>query len=182
MGRLVDATTHAPVAGIAVRVAEPGSDVIEAGSARSGPDGRFTLADQRPGRWILTGDVDGPVPSPPVVAEELRVVGERFDAGDLPVAPRADHEYSFGFDLGYLEGVHDPGAWRSVVASVDAGGPADKAGLKAGDVIRAVNGHEVSGPHTLLMYAYLFASPAGAARLTLESGATLTITGAPPRK
>jgi len=51
---------------------------------------------------------------------------------------------SFGFDL-EEKYVDSSPAVRLVVKSVDAAGPADKAGCKAGDVILAVNGRQVSG-------------------------------------
>jgi serine protease Do len=65
--------------------------------------------------------------------------------------------------------------------SVDPGGPADRAGLRQGDVITAVNGTDVTGPHVLLLHTLAFASPDGAARMTLARGVTLTVTGTPSR-
>jgi len=57
---------------------------------------------------------------------------------------RKGRRMSFGFDL-EEKYVDSSPAVRLVVKSVDAAGPADKAGCKAGDVILAVNGRQVSG-------------------------------------
>jgi S1-C subfamily serine protease len=47
-----------------------------------------------------------------------------------------------------------------MVVSVTPGGPADRAGLRAGDVLLALNGHSTSGSHALR--AFLGADRIGA--------------------
>lgn len=44
-----------------------------------------------------------------------------------------------------------PAAEGALVAGVEPGGPAAKAGIAAGDVIRSVNGHAIKNPHELAM-------------------------------
>ncbi len=46
-----------------------------------------------------------------------------------------------------------------VLAGLLPGGPGDKAGLKAGDVVMAIDGHELTDRHAL--YDYLWSKPAG---------------------
>lgn len=174
VGRMVDARTHAPIAGLAVHMMEPGGDVLVPADGPSGTDGRFTIRNQTPGRWMIYGASSGD--APPLCAELREVTGEQFDAGDLPVvSERPEREYSLGFELSYLEGQRDPRAWRATVLSVEPGSSAAKAGLRAGDVITAVNGNDVTGPHVALLFTYAFASPGGAARLTLANGGTVTV-------
>ncbi|HWO26411.1 MAG TPA: carboxypeptidase regulatory-like domain-containing protein [Kofleriaceae bacterium] len=180
-GRMVDARTRAPVADLWVRASEPGDDLVTAAEQPTGADGRFTLRDINPGAWMIYGNLPGVNPLP-VCAELRHVIGEHFDAGELPVVPvRPAQLYQLGFELVFSEEQRDPAAWRATVESVEPGGPADKAGLRPGDVITAVNGTDVTGPHLALFYVLAHGAPAGTARVTLARGVTLTIAGTQPR-
>ena len=72
------------------------------------------------------------------------------------------------------------GAWvttgQSGQAAVEAGGPADKAGLKANDIITAVNGTAIDATHPLVQLIASYA-PGDSVKLTVQRGSqTLEVT------
>ena len=61
------------------------------------------------------------------------------------------------------------------VAFVRPGGPAAAAGLKAGDVITSVNGHDVTGEATYKYWALTRAKPGEAVTFGLASGSSVKV-------
>jgi membrane-associated protease RseP (regulator of RpoE activity) len=176
-GRMIDARTRAPVAGLFVKLVEPGSDMVE-DSEKTDAGGRFTFRDRRPGTKMIYGSIVELHGDTTLCSELRHVTGESFDAGELPVlSERPARRYQFGFEIADLEGRHDATAWRATISSVEPGGPAARAGLQPGDVITAVNGTDVTGPRVPLLDALADASPSGVARMTLARGVTLAIAG-----
>ena len=75
----------------------------------------------------------------------------------------------------------DPLEPRLEVAVVRRGGPAARAGLRPGDVITSVDGHDVRGGGAHLYGALTRVGPGVALRLGLERGATVELrAGSPP--
>jgi regulator of sigma E protease len=64
----------------------------------------------------------------------------------------------------------------AAIASVDAGGPADRAGLRRGDVVTAVNGKPVHNLFDLATAVARELSPSRPGTLTLADGRTVTVT------
>jgi S1-C subfamily serine protease len=74
-----------------------------------------------------------------------------------------DHPYvGIEYDARYTDGVH--------VVSVVQGGPADNAGVKAGDVIKQVDGIQTNRGDDLLIYLERYKSPGDVISLTINRG------------
>ena len=109
------------------------------------------------------------------------------DAVELPpirVPKRRTERGEVIGDLGHSLKQYEPGTdllnRRLVVAAVRPGSPATQAGLKPGDEIVAVDGHDVRGPNAYL-YETLTSVPVGTTiQLGLSGGASLAITAATP--
>jgi len=87
---------------------------------------------------MMGGDMGFSIPSNTVryVVDQLKAHGEvKRSWPGLRLQPLRDFDRD-----SFFEGDHGV-----LVASVDRGGPADKAGLKVGDLVLAVNGQEVNG-------------------------------------
>jgi protocatechuate 3,4-dioxygenase beta subunit len=187
-GQVVSVDGGAPVPGMRVYI-EPrrrGGDShagSEGGPVTTDSDGRFTIEDAPSGSITLMimpagaseeyGFARIPADAPP---------GTSTDLGRLEIAKRrVKREEGFG-DLGFTvkasssdEG--EDGAPLSV-SEVRAGGPAAAAGLRVGDVIVAVDGHDISGKRSYL-YWMLVRIPEGTAlSLGLARGGTVAITAA----
>ncbi|HWA65239.1 MAG TPA: trypsin-like peptidase domain-containing protein [Mycobacteriales bacterium] len=68
------------------------------------------------------------------------------------------------------------GADQAVVRAVTAGGPADKAGIKEGDVITAIDGHPTAGADAVIAYVRSFQPGDRIAVTYLRGGSTKTAT------
>jgi len=81
-----------------------------------------------------------------------------------------DHPYvGIQYDPSYTDGMH--------ITNVTAGGPADKAGLKVGDVIKKIDGIQVNRGDELVIYLERYKSPGDTITLTIDrSGTTITKT------
>ena len=193
-GRVVALDDGAPVPGMSMLARQPGAmpEPRSDGDRQyvSDADGRFELDRVPAGKVFLMGlpiDADTrsqfsilfgwPVtvrPGELVVLPELRVARLRL----------ADN-YSAGGDLGFrLEqrevGADDPWDPTLKVAFVRPDGPAARAGLRVGDQIVAIDGHDVRGDDAYL-YPMLVRVPEGT-RIALDvaRGATISIIAGAP--
>jgi protocatechuate 3,4-dioxygenase beta subunit len=186
-GQIVSLDDGAPVPGMRVYAAPRGGGggsrfESDGGPATTDRDGRFTIEDAPPGPiMVMVMPTDGPadeygladIPdeAPPGVTTDLGriVVAQRrvkrgAEVGDL------------GFSLEQSPPDADEGDTPLSVAAVHPDGPAAAAGLRVGDVIVAVDGHEVAGKMRYL-YATLTRVPEGTTlSLRLSRGGTVTIT------
>ncbi|MDG6094982.1 Do family serine endopeptidase [Acetobacter sp. AN02] len=64
----------------------------------------------------------------------------------------------------------------ALVANVSSGSPAEKGGLKSGDVILSLNGHSVDNPHSLAIRVAAIAPGSQATLAIMRNGASQTIT------
>jgi S1-C subfamily serine protease len=89
----------------------------------------------------------------------------------IPAIKSVGHYYhpyvGIEYDPTYTDGLH--------VAGITAGGPADKAGLKVGDVIKKVDNLQVNRGDDLLIYLERYKSPGDTISLTIDRGGS-TIT------
>ena len=85
-----------------------------------------------------------------------------------------------GYTLRQTPAELGPGERRLIVAVVRPGGPAAAAGLRIGDEILRVDGHEVTGDHADLHDTLLSAPPGTPVTLDLARGASLMLTLGPP--
>lgn len=192
-GRVVDLTSKKPVPGMSVWVSPvKGSGGASFPSDRrkniSGPDGRFSLPKVPSGRVYVGAypvDWENGTYQYNRVIRVLEPGAGTIDVGDLPVLKRRLPLRERNGDLGYTIVQQDPGTDPSdrtyVVALVRTDGPAAGSGLKAGDEIVAVDGHDVRGENYMLYYALVRAREGTTLRLGLARGATVSITLGKPR-
>lgn len=194
-GRFVDLDSGAPVPGLMARVqprkGDTGSFVFGSGQGGerkhiSGDDGRFEVAEAAPGKDYLIGfPTDFANGAYGFVRQPIEVAGSgTIDLGDVPAVRRRLAQGEVRGDLGlrWLELPPDtePEAYRLEVSHVRAGGPAAAAGVKAGDVVVAVDGRDVRGARSALAYT-LLAVPVGTKlTLGLARGDTVEVTAGPP--
>jgi hypothetical protein len=110
--------------------------------------------------------------------------GPVTDVGQLAVPRRRTTALERSGDLGFTLQASQPGTEPSqivfTVAVVRADGPAASAGLREGDVIVSVDGHDVTGAQSYL-YSTLSRVPSGTAvALGLKRGGVVSITAATP--
>jgi C-terminal processing protease CtpA/Prc len=109
--------------------------------------------------------------------------GGVVDAPDILVPPRRVGRGQQAGDLGFETKQTEPGDETpnppKVVALVRPGGPAAATDLKVGDVIVAVDGHDITGTNTGL-YSLAQVTEGTTIELELERGATVRITAGPP--
>ncbi|RMG99539.1 MAG: PDZ domain-containing protein, partial [Deltaproteobacteria bacterium] len=190
-GRYVDVETNEPVAGIATMHLGAGSALVFDTSTASGPhvsgdDGRFRLEGVPAGPARIVGFPVGAGIMEGHVGMTVQVVaGEQVDVGEIPVVhSRPDLDEASMGDLGFsvenAPGLFDRDDPPLRVATVRPGGPAATAGLRPGDVVVRVDGHDVTGSRRHL-FVGLTTVPVGTKiSLGLADGRTVTITAAPP--
>jgi len=86
----------------------------------------------------------------------------------------------FGFECKRQAPDAEPEAWRCPLAVVDPEGPADVAGMKVGDEIRTIEGHDVTGANRYLMGSLMAVPEGTAVAFGLADGRTVTIKAGPP--
>jgi protocatechuate 3,4-dioxygenase beta subunit len=151
----------------------------------TGADGRFVIADAPAGRITLQGfpvDWDQAVYGGVTAVRTLQGGGE-VDVGDL-VAPKRrvpsrDTGGDLGFDTKDQPPDTEPEDARCEVSHLRPGGPAVSSGLKVGDVITTVDGHDISGVNSYLRWTLLRVPVGTEVTLGLERGATVKITAGP---
>ena len=172
-GRIVSLEDGAPVPGLMVYTFVRGlAGGIPAGTKENITDanGSFTLERVAPGKSFLMafpragtsewGSIHVPIEA---------AGGAEVELPPLPVARSRDRGLLHG-DLGFEAHTHDDGVNR--VAAVRAA-----AGLKPGDEIISVDGHDVDGPHRAYLYESLTLVPAGTTlALGLRRGGIVNVT------
>ena len=190
-GRLVELDGGAPIAGLPVEVRPRGEGasqlaIVERSEADapSGPDGRFTVTGAFPGpSYVLGGNAEDEERYGPVAAPvELPAGAATIDVGDVVVARQrlrdGDRRGYLGVGFGAAAPAV-PAAPRSlVVSTLDAGGPAAVAGVQLGDVLVAIDGHDVRGPRSYLATTLLGVPVGTRVALGLARGVTVTVTAA----
>lgn len=195
VGRLVDLRDGTPVPGITMSAAPTtagngGFSFSMGGGADakeriSDADGRFSIVDAPTGAVTVTGFTMDWKNSPYgwfTYPTQVRGTG-KVDLGDLKMPRRLIRGNEVGGDLGFDLKEAPPGQTPdqhvSEVSHVRAGGPAEAAGLKAGDVINTTDGVDITGGNYYLTWT-LWNVPVGTkVVLGLASGAAITITAGP---
>ena len=194
-GRLVDLDSGAPVEGVEMSVAPRkgagdarvfrlGDD--GAGEQVSNAEGRFAIAHAPVGPAYLRGIPRDFMQSPYGFVQwpvDVAAGRELVDVGDVQVPRRRLSPGQPEGDLGLAFVQQPPGtepaARELKVRMVRAGGPAAAAGVKVGDVVVAVDGHDVRGVRASLAWT-LMSVPVGAkVTLGLARGDSVTVTAVP---
>jgi hypothetical protein len=144
-GTIVDARTGAPIAGLKLAAMGAGGtptgieELLTGGGASTDQTGRFEIGKQTAGKGQLMA-FDGGLTGFHVVAHKDYTLapGQKLDLGVVKgLAPRSGPAGSLGLATEERDG-------KLVVKSVTAGGPAETAGVKAGDAITAIDGRSVA--------------------------------------
>ena len=151
----------------------------------SGPDGRFEVENAPAGRVQVAGF---PIEWDDAGYGFVRMLatvasGRTTDVGDVVVAPMRQKRGERSGDLGYLLKQTPPDVEpEDVVLEVAlVRPPAARAGLAVGDVITAVDGHDVTGANHYLYWSLSRVAPGTAVALGLARGATVKLTAGEPR-
>ena len=142
---------HAPTGKVTVRV-----------SPRNWQDGEHDHASM-PAVITASGDA---IELPPIRVSKRRLERDEVD-GD------------FGHSFKEPEPGADPMLHRLVVAVVRPGSPAAAAGLKPGDEVIGIDGQDVTGANTYLMYSLTRVPVGTVVNFGLAGGASLAITAGP---
>ncbi len=109
--------------------------------------------------------------------------GETIELPPIRVSKRRLERDEVNGDFGHSFKEPEPGAdpmlRRLVVAVVRPGSPAAAAGLKPGDEVISVDGQDVTGPNTYLMYSLTRVPVGTAVNFGLAAGSSLAITAGP---
>ena len=195
-GRLVELGKGTPVPGLKVS-ANPvkGSDgpafILGQGGGDkedvSGEDGRFVVAQAPTGKIYVNAFPLDFRESPFGFGAKILVVPggvTEHDVGDIEVARRrvkpGDAEGDLGFTLAEGDPDQEPEEYEMKVAHVRPGGPAAAAGMVAGDVIVAVDGHDSRGTAATVVWPLMDVPPGAKITFGLARGDTVTITAGPP--
>ncbi|MDC0723651.1 sigma-70 family RNA polymerase sigma factor [Nannocystis bainbridge] len=190
-GRVLDLDTGAPVPGMRVKFGAEGREAFISSAdhvdERSVTDaeGRFEVADVPVGQAtvIVTARSFGATSDHETLWSRAQISsGSVVELAPLEVLRRRLQPDDEAGELGVTMLRDDPAAGakaaRPTVAFVQPGGPAARAGLRIGDVIVAVDGHDVTGDHVHRFDA-LTRVPAGTElRLELARGDSVTLIAA----
>ncbi|MCA9706596.1 MAG: carboxypeptidase regulatory-like domain-containing protein [Myxococcales bacterium] len=198
-GTLVDAESGEPIAGLKVSVSPAGGGVtlsfgeeIKANQKDvSDAQGRFEVDDAPTGRVYVIAMAPGfaksdygmawlsrRVPAEPREQDlgRIELVADRLPDGKEPG--------NLGFKVKEDEPDTQPEDSRKIVAVVDPKGPAATAGLRVGDEILTVDGHDVRGEQSYRYGPLLRVEPGQAVELGVVDGEderTVTIVAGKPR-
>ena len=190
-GRVVALDTGKPLAGFRMMV----SPVVAGGGFSyrtgdgdgrhiSGPDGRFEVADAPAGRVMIGGfPVDWDAGYGFVRRLATVASGRTTDVGEVRVAPMRQKRGERSGDLGFVlkETPPDVEPEEVVLEVALVRPPAARAGLRVGDVITSVDGHDVTGADHYLYGSLTRVAPGTAVRLGLARGAEVELTAGEPR-
>jgi hypothetical protein len=167
-GRVVDATTKAPVSGAIVFVEDERAARPDDGTAA---DGRFSLEGMTPGAraLVILGGPSRSFERKPVTLVE----GQVLEMGDIELSPPR-------VTPGTIGAVVNPEGAQLSISHVTPEGPAARAGLQAGDVLLKVDGTAVTT--TMEAFRLLRGAPGSPVVLTVQragSERSISVTRAP---
>lgn len=193
-GRLVDLDSGEPVVGMTVRISpRNGGGMIfgDQGGERkevSDASGEFEIAHAPSGEvqisvmsqsWGGSEDYNWTT-----LARTLPAEPKTQDIGAIELIKKRVVDTERPGDLGYALREAEPDEeWSTRILKVGLvrpGGPAAKAGLKVGDVITSVNGHDVRGEQTYRYSGLATVKVEGTLTLGLASGASVKLVAGPP--
>jgi len=187
-GTLVYLKTREPIRGIAMFVfARDATAFTTPDGPLESPNvtdatGRFTIRGARTGTVVLFARSRGADASWSVVVPRTLPARSEIEVGPVPVVrPRVPEGEPAG-RLGITFGPErDPWFANPEIAAIDPAGPAAESGLRAGDVVVAVDGIYVSGEAIAHLAPLLRAPPGTKLRLAVRRGVTAEITLESPR-
>jgi len=193
-GRLVDLDSGEPVAGIEVHVSPRSGGNIRFGQGGgerkqvSDANGEFEIAHAPSGEvqimampqsWGGSEDYDWTM-----LARTLPAEPKVQDVGTIELIKKRVVDTERAGDLGYSLRDPEPDEDRTKrvlkVGHIRPGGPAAKTGLKVGDVITSVNGHDVRGEQCYRYSGLATVKVEGTLTLGLASGASIKVVAGPP--
>ena len=191
-GRVVALDTGKPLAGFRMNVSpvQGGGRFSFRGDDSdrkhiSGPDGRFEVENAPAGRVQVAGfPVEWDEAGYGFVRMVATVAGGRTtDVGEVRVAPMRQKRGERSGDLGFVlkETPPDVEPEDVVLEVAVVRAAAAKAGLAVGDVITAVDGHDVTGANHYLYWSLSRVPPGTSLALGLKRGASVKLTAGEPR-
>jgi protocatechuate 3,4-dioxygenase beta subunit len=186
-GRIVDYATGKPIPHVSVDL-WPDPEKLNEGSTTvySDDEGRFE-AVIRDGEIIVTipgRDLRSEVWAGWCCCHRIPApAGEVTDIGDIRLVPyrlpRQKRDFKFGIEIARQK--HDSNG-RLLVTSVISNSAAERAGLKAGDVIVGVDDQDLRGPNHYLFWGLLAASQGDSVVVHLEDGRHLRMAATPSQQ
>mgnify|MGYP002621790349 FL=1 len=192
-GRVVDLDSGEPVSGMRVSISTKGGGFSfnfggKADETVTDDDGRFEVADAPSGRvqlMVIPRTFTDENYAWSSMFRDIPSDVDEYDLGEIHAIKERRKRSDDEGDLGYKVQEVPPGVEREDfphrVAFVRPNGPADMVGLKVGDVIESVDGHDVTGLDTNRYSALTNVPPGTTLTLGLADGRSLSVTaGAPP--
>lgn len=188
-GQLVSLETEEPVSGmhISISPASGGRFSFSRGDKEriTDEEGRFVVEDAPAGRVQVMAFPKDWMSSEYGWMRSIANVkaGEKSDVGILKIARRRLEQTERAGDLGFTLHERDPKIEPedsvTKVALIRPTGPALKSGLKAGDIISAVDGHNIRGANSYLYSSLAQVKEGTTITLSIVDGDDVTITAGP---
>ncbi|MFZ6186072.1 sigma-70 family RNA polymerase sigma factor [Nannocystis pusilla] len=190
-GRVLDLDTGEPVPGMRVKFGAEGTEAFISSADHvdersvSDAEGRFEVADVPVGHAtvIVTARSFGATSDHETIWTRAMISnGGAVELTPLQVPRRrlqpGDEAGELGMTMRRSDPTEGAEARRPTVAFVQPGGPAAHAGLRPGDAIVAVDGHDVTGDHVHRFDALTRVAVGTRLRLELARGGSVTLTAA----
>jgi protocatechuate 3,4-dioxygenase beta subunit len=188
-GRVVDVLTHRPVAGVSVQASSiNGATLSHVGGGFvdrnniTDEDGRFRIERASRGGLMISGSGPNRDRYEDFIVQRTIEGTGTVDLGDLLLARqrRSDDQPkgSIGIEIA-IRGSRTDSNYYLEVTEIDPAGPAAKTAIRLGDVIRTIDGVDVTGEN-VQHFAALFDAPVGTTMvLGLARGARIGVVVAP---